>query len=990
MIGTIISHYKILEKLGEGGMGVVYKAQDTKLKRTVALKFLPSHVTKNEQDLARFLQEAQSAAALNHPNVCTIYEIHDEGENPFIVMEYVEGETLRERKKEKGKRIKQIVDYAIQIAEALKAAHAKGVIHRDIKSDNIMITEDGRVKVMDFGLAKLRGAEKLTKSSSTLGTVAYMSPEHLQGQEVDARTDIFSFGVVLYEMLTGELPFKGEYESAMMYAIVNEDPEPVQQYRTDLSSELLHVLNRALEKDPEERYQSVKDMLIDLKRLKRDTNKVSRESLKEMPADESFKKKKRKKRPLWIGISAAMVLILIAVWFIAQQVFRKGTDKTLIRENSIAVMYFENRTGEEDFGKILVEMLTSNLSRCREIDVLSSQYLFDILRKMGMEDTDAIGPKVASDVAVNAGVKTMLLGSIFQIGSSLSVNAQLCDVNTGTVIGAAQAQGSRVEDVYQMVNKLTSEVIGMMGVVREEGSKPLSINDVTTQSFEAYKHYQKGIENIHRWEFSEGLQELRKAIQLDSTFAMAHCRLALYMGIFKVLDPFSNLSRERHLMRIASQYAYKTTDKERGYIKNTNALLNRDYDTFYSTAKMLVKRYPNDKELWYIWGMANHFFIGDYAEAVRSYNRALEIDPQAGFIYNVLAYSYSSMNEDDKAISAVRKYISLQPEVINTYHSAFEIYLMAGRYDDAYQVCEEALQVNPRRLDFRQMQSYIHLFRGEGEAARKMNREITGLWPSAKFNLINDLGCFNLYEGRYRAAGSEFQKAVRLAQEERNLEEEIKARMELGKFYCTSGDFQKAYVEFSAVKRISTEVYTGSYNTWPVRAYYWAGLTSIYKGDYQEALAYAERIKDYIEGNSYDIILMDFHFLLLAELAVKKKNLTKADSLLGKVSYLSREEFPGSIRLTAKIREHQKKYDEAVHLILDLYDNWILSNRYFFSYFLERSRVYYRVAALYEKQGNIKQAVLFYEKALEQWKDADADLPEMVDARVRLARLRDR
>jgi serine/threonine protein kinase len=292
VIGKTISHYKILEKLGEGGMGVVYKAEDTKLKRTVALKFLPSHLTKNKTDKARFLQEAQAAAALNHPNVCTTHEIHDEGENPFIVMEYLEGKTLRdivhENPPESGMPgIREVVNHAIQIAEALKAAHGKGIVHRDVKSENIMVTETDQVKVMDFGLAKLRGSVKLTKSSSTVGTVAYMSPEHIEGKEVDARTDIFSFGVVLYEMLTGQLPFKGEYESAMMYAIVNEEPEPIQKYRSDMASELLHVLNRTLEKKPDERYQSVNDMLID---LKRDTDKVSGESLKEMPVATSRKK----------------------------------------------------------------------------------------------------------------------------------------------------------------------------------------------------------------------------------------------------------------------------------------------------------------------------------------------------------------------------------------------------------------------------------------------------------------------------------------------------------------------------------------------------------------------------------------------------------------------------------------------------------------------------------------------------------------------------
>ncbi|OVE79514.1 hypothetical protein BVY01_02300, partial [bacterium I07] len=259
MIGKVISHFKILEKLGEGGMGVVYKAHDTKLDRTVALKFLPSHITANETDKARFLQEAKAAAALNHSNVCTIHEIREHENQQFIVMEYVEGVTLSEKIKSGPLELKTVIDYAMQIGEGLKAAHAKGIVHRDIKSSNIMVTEANQIKVMDFGLAKLRGSTKLTKTTSTIGTLAYMSPEHLQNKDIDARTDIFSYGVVLYEMLTGELPFKGDYDSALMYSIVNDDPEPVSKFRSDLSSEFMHIMNRVLEKDPEDRYQYVKD-----------------------------------------------------------------------------------------------------------------------------------------------------------------------------------------------------------------------------------------------------------------------------------------------------------------------------------------------------------------------------------------------------------------------------------------------------------------------------------------------------------------------------------------------------------------------------------------------------------------------------------------------------------------------------------------------------------------------------------------------------------
>ena len=276
MIGQIISHYKILEKLGEGGMGVVFKAHDTELDRAVALKFLPHHITVNEAEQARFLQEARAAAVLNHPNICTVYAIEKADDQQFIAMEYVEGKTLRQLIPIQKTQI--AIDYAIQIGEALQEAHSKGIVHRDVKADNIMVNSKNQIKVMDFGLAKLKGSLKLTKTSSTVGTLAYMAPEQIQGGEVDARSDIFSFGVVLYEMLTGHMPFRGEHEAAVMYSIVNEEPESLQAYLPDAPSELLHVLSRALEKDPEVRYQTVHDMVIDLRRLKKETTRVVRPS----------------------------------------------------------------------------------------------------------------------------------------------------------------------------------------------------------------------------------------------------------------------------------------------------------------------------------------------------------------------------------------------------------------------------------------------------------------------------------------------------------------------------------------------------------------------------------------------------------------------------------------------------------------------------------------------------------------------------------------
>jgi len=316
MIGKTISHYKILEKLGEGGMGVVYKAEDTKLKRIVALKFLPRGLEVHEPERARFVQEAQAAATLNHPNICTVHDITEHEGQQFIVMEFVEGKTLRQMIP--VQKMHDAIGYAIQIGEALQEAHGKGVVHRDIKTDNIMVNTKNQIKVMDFGLAKLKGSLKLTKTSSTVGTLAYMAPEQIQGGEVDARSDIFSFGVVLYEMLTGHIPFRGEHEAAMVYSIVNEEPTPIQRHLPDVSSELVHVVNRALEKDPEDRYQSVRDMVIDLRRLKRESTRVLRTTvaqtgmLKEAAATQPATPFQRsKKKTFFIAIGAALILVIV-------------------------------------------------------------------------------------------------------------------------------------------------------------------------------------------------------------------------------------------------------------------------------------------------------------------------------------------------------------------------------------------------------------------------------------------------------------------------------------------------------------------------------------------------------------------------------------------------------------------------------------------------------------------------------------------------------
>ncbi len=319
-----ILHYKILEKLGEGGMGVVFKAHDTKLDRFVALKFLPPHLTKSQTEEERFIQEAKAASAINHPNVCTIYDLQEHDEQQFIIMEFVDGETLSEKIKNGNVDKKVAIDYAIQIADALKTAHEKGIIHRDIKSENIMITSSGQVKVMDFGLAKLKGSLKLTKTSSTVGTLAYMSPEQIHGEEIDARSDIFSFGVVLYEMLSGHLPFQGEYDSAMMYSILNNEPEPIQKYYPESPSELIHILDRSLEKESEERYQTINDILIELKRVKKQTTGIKKSGFPKEIQEQKVSKTLEIRKNILIGVLVSLTIIVFLIFIIIE---RLSTDE---------------------------------------------------------------------------------------------------------------------------------------------------------------------------------------------------------------------------------------------------------------------------------------------------------------------------------------------------------------------------------------------------------------------------------------------------------------------------------------------------------------------------------------------------------------------------------------------------------------------------------------------------------------------------------------
>ncbi|MGE5804922.1 MAG: protein kinase domain-containing protein, partial [Ignavibacteria bacterium] len=416
MIGKTILHYRILEKLGEGGMGVVYKAEDTKLKREVAIKFLPHHISVNQEERQRFEIEAQAAASLNHPNISTIHSIEESGSEVFIVQEYIEGKELKDLIKASLPSIDEALNIAMQIAEGLKAAHTKGIIHRDIKSSNIMISKNGNAKIMDFGLAKIGQGIGVTKINSAFGTAAYMSPEQIQGSEADHRTDIWSFGVVMYEMLTGQLPFKGDYNQAYFYSILNEDPRPITGIRNDIPDEYQRIIFKALSKNPADRYGSINELISELKKIGR----------QEESPKVKFKTKRLKRKPyLLIGSIFLSIIILFSLLWNS---FRKNTaeaDKPAVKKLAIVpFINIRNDTETNFLGFALADQIIGSLAYVSNILVRPSS----AVRQYENQNIDpaSVGNKLKVDF--------ILTGSYLKEAGIIRLNLELIDIHNNELI----------------------------------------------------------------------------------------------------------------------------------------------------------------------------------------------------------------------------------------------------------------------------------------------------------------------------------------------------------------------------------------------------------------------------------------------------------------------------------------------------------------------------------------------------------------------------
>jgi serine/threonine protein kinase len=707
MLGRVLSHYRILDELSRGGMGVVYRAVDTRLNREVALKVLPPELVADPERKERFAQEAQAAAALEHPHIAVIYEINEAEGVTFIVMELIRGEKLRDRIAREPLPAGRALELATEIAEGLSCAHDRGIVHRDLKSANVMLTDEGHVKIIDFGLAKLlspvahEGGEAPTaKRGGTdpgvvMGTVSYMSPEQARGAKVDHRSDVFSFGVLLYEMLARKLPFQAQSSIETLNAILKEAPPRLDSRESgagaEMIAELQRILDKCLAKDPADRYQTMKDVVVDLRSVRRRVDSGS------VPALTSADRKGR----VVPAVAAGAVLLFAgaALFYAISRDEPPSRDTAPVQRPSIAVLYFENVTGDPSLDWLrtgLTDMLVTDLSQSPGLQVLSTDRLYQILKEMNRLDERVTSLEVVDEVAERAGAGTILLGSFMKAGDSIRINLRIQEAGSGRILTSERVEGVGESSLFPMVDDLTRRVKEKLDVATTATSEiDRGLQEVTTSSVEAYRFYAEGLILHFQLKERESIPLFEKAVEVDPSFAMALARLSV-------------IHRNLGLDREANDYSAR-------------ALAHSDRLPLRERYYIEGAHYSSRQETW--------------RQAIEAYEKALELFPELEAARNNAALRYSWLEEWKPCIEHGEKLRVQQTSFPSSYGILSQCYDNQGRLDEGGEVFADFLRRQPdssaghRQFGFHQIRAG-RLDEALQSFAREASLDPSSTWPA--------------------------------------------------------------------------------------------------------------------------------------------------------------------------------------------------------------------------------------------------------------------
>lgn len=767
-VGQTLGSYRLVESLGSGGMGQVYLAEDTRLGRRVAVKVLPPETAEQPEKLKRFEREARTIASLSHPGIVTLHSIEEAEGRRFLTMEHVQGQTLGAAIPQDGLPLGRLLSVAIALTDAVSAAHRQGILHRDLKPENVMLTPEGRVKVLDFGLAKLRDegdeedrttreTQSVTQDGRIVGTVAYMSPEQAQGLPVDHRTDVFSLGIILYEMATGQRPFKGRTNLSVLSSVLKDTPRPAGELRQDLPRPLGRMIQRALEKNAEDRYQSTADLRRDLEDLKRDHD--TGEHLRTSGSGSRFaftpERRRGLVRPLLATVGLLVVAVLVGLWATRPPVAPKEA------RSSIAVFHFQNLSGDPELDWLrtgLTDMLVTNLSQSPALRVLSTSRLHQLLGEVENGDAAVPSAEVVGAVTRAAEVQMALVGSFVQAGAQIRIQAQLQDPESGEVLGSDRVEGDVDQGLFALVDELTGRISRRLEQKARAAEDHRKIEDVTTSSVEAYRYFVKGMHHHERLEELEARGYLEKAVTADPGFAMAHAKLSV------VHANLGDMRKAREAASLALKQAERLPPAERHYVEGRYFSLNpATFDEAVASYEAVIDVEPDHSAARN--NLAHLLLLSrNYPEALGHLEELRRRGITFPGTFMSLAEAYEASGEVERAEKVLVDYVGEHPERAAGFENLGLFLARQGRYDEALGAYDRAGALDARNfgLDFGHF--VVHALQGRWlEAEANAHQLASSTSPRERWQGRSALTILALYQGDLARARALTDEGLRLA-----------------------------------------------------------------------------------------------------------------------------------------------------------------------------------------------------------------------------------